>query len=92
MKRIISPNLSESTRTRLVERPDGFYWQSADGRREYGPFATLIEARLDMKIDDEETPEAGGLDEAEADIGMSAWIDPDTGEVAEEQRTRIEDH
>jgi hypothetical protein len=28
----------------IVEHPDGFYWLSADGRQQFGPFATAEEA------------------------------------------------
>ena len=28
--------------TRVIERPDGFYWQSIEGGREHGPFASLV--------------------------------------------------
>ena len=30
--------------------------------------------------------------EAESELGMADWIDPDTGEPAEESVPRIEDH
>jgi hypothetical protein len=83
----------EHDRTRIVERPDGFYWQAQDGGREYGPFATLIEAELDMQADREGAPEPGEtLQEAESEIGISDHVDPDTGEPTEEQRPRLEDH
>ena len=79
---------------RVIERSDGFYWISDDGKREYGPFATLLEAVQDMKMPDEEdAPQPGEtLEEAEAEIGISDWIDPDTGELAEQETTRIEEH
>ena len=32
------------------------------------------------------------LEEAESEIGVADWIDPDTGEPAEESVPRIEDH
>ena len=84
---------SEHDRTRIVERPDGFYWQAQDGGREYGPFATLVEAELDMQADREGAPEPGeSLQEAESEIGISDHVDPDTGEPTEEQRPRLEDH
>ena len=35
---------------------------------------------------------AEALHEAEAEIGINDWIDPDTGEPAEETYTHIEDH
>jgi hypothetical protein len=82
--------------TRVIERPDGFYWQAKSGGREYGPFATLIEAVEDMQSVEEveETSYEPGesLEEARAEIGISDWVDPDTGELAEEDGTRLEDH
>ena len=36
-------------KTRIIERPDGFYWQSQTDGREAGPFPTLIEAIQDMQ-------------------------------------------
>jgi hypothetical protein len=80
-------------RARIVERPDGIYWQAKDGGREYGPFATLLEAVQDMEQVGEGAPEPGeSLAEAEDEIGVSDHVDPETGELAEEQRPRLEDH
>jgi len=28
----------------VIQRPDGFYWKDDEDDREYGPFATLLEA------------------------------------------------
>ncbi len=79
--------------TRIVERPDGFYWQAKAGGREYGPFATLLRAVQDMQASDGAELEAGEtLEEAEAEIGISEWIDPETGEPSEENRPRLEEH
>ncbi len=91
MKQVIS-DVAEYDASRVIERSDGFYWISEDRRREYGPFATLLEAVQDMALPAEESPEPGEtLEEAEAEIGISDWIDPDTGELAEDG-TRIEEH
>jgi len=80
-------------RTRIVERPDGFYWQAQDGGREAGPFATLLEAVQDMQAGRDSAPEPGEtLQEAESEIGISDHVDPETGEPSEEQRPRLEDH
>ncbi|MGB7542701.1 MAG: hypothetical protein WA373_02750 [Burkholderiales bacterium] len=93
MTQIIPQTPADYDRTRIVERPDGFYWQAKEGGREYGPFATLLEAVQDMQSSEETAFEPGEtLKEAESEIGMSDWIDPDTGEPAEEDRTRTEDH
>ena len=79
-------------RTRIVERPSGFFWQAKDGGREYGPFATLLEAVQDMQSSGGAAPEPGEtLQEAEAEIGIADWVDPETGEPAEEERPRIKD-
>lgn len=79
--------------TRIVERPDGYYWQARETQEEYGPFATLSAAVDDMLASDEGGYEPGeSLTEAESEIGIAEWIDPDTGEPAEESVPRIEDH
>jgi hypothetical protein len=80
-------------RTRIVERPDGFYWQSLEDGREYGPFETLLDAVADMQAGDGEGLEpCESLAEAEAEIGIADYIDPETGEPAEESRPRLEEH
>ena len=70
---------------RIVERPDGFHWVALDGRQEFGPFETVEEARADM-LDavDQAMPQPGEeLLEAESEIGIADWLDPETGEPAE---------
>jgi len=93
MKRVIPETSPESDRARVIERPDGFYWQSKDGGKEAGPFATLLEAVEDMEYSADSDYEPGeSVAQAEAEIGISEWVDPDTGELAEELTPRIEDH
>lgn len=71
--------------TRVLERPDGFYWQDQLTDKLYGPFPTLLEAIEDMQAsDDEAYGEGESLEEAESEIGMADWIDPETGEPAED--------
>lgn len=72
---------------RIISRPDGHHWLSLDGRREFGPFDSFDEALSDMQADAEETAMEPGetLQEAELELGMSDWIDPDSGEPAEGQ-------
>ena len=78
---------------RLIERPDGWYWESIDGSREHGPFATRLEAEDGLEIWDEDSLEVGEtLAQAEDEIGIAGWIDPDTGVPAEEEPSRIEEH
>ena len=83
---------------RVIERPDGFYWEAKhkDKGETHGPFATLAEAEADLLSggaapeENEEVPEA--LQEAESELGINEWIDPDTGGPAEDNVPRIEDH
>ncbi|HEY5994667.1 MAG TPA: hypothetical protein VIU46_08725 [Gallionellaceae bacterium] len=87
----LRPN--EADRGHVIERPDGFYWQdNADGKV-YGPFRTLLDAMLDMRNEDEEGEfeEGESLEEAESEIGITGWIDPDTGMPAEETTPRFTD-
>lgn len=79
-------------KTRIVERPDGFYWQYKAGREEFGPFATLIEAVADMDYAAANVEAGESLEEAESEIGIADWIDPETGQPAEESVPHIEDH
>lgn len=70
---------------RIVARPDGYHWLAADGRQEFGPFETIDDALADMELADDAGAEAPGvtLHEAEDEIGIADWIDPETGEPAE---------
>lgn len=77
---------------RICSRPDGYYWLAIDGKQEIGPFDSYAEALADMDSGD-----AGGwtpgetLAEAESELGVADWIDPDIGAPAEGQApTRIE--
>ena len=77
----------------LVHHPDGYYWLGAGGREQFGPYDTAEEAlaALHHAADDDIEPEES-LPEAEQALGLSGWVDPDTGELAEATHTRIEDH
>ena len=93
MKHVIPETSPESDRGRVIERPDGFYWQSKDSGKESGPFATLLEAVEDMQYSADSDYEPGeSVEQAEAEIGIADWVDPDTGELAEDLTSRIEDH
>jgi len=71
--------------TRIIERPDGFFWQDKVTGETYGPFTTLLDAVQDMQYNEETDYEPGEtLEEAEAELGISDWIDPDTGLPGEE--------
>jgi len=93
MKKVIPETPAEYDTTNVVERPDGFYWQSKETGKEFGPFETLLEAVEDMQYSADSDYEPGeSVEQAEAEIGISDWVDPDTGELAEEFTPRIEDH
>ncbi len=68
----------------MVDRPDGYHWIAPDGRQEFGPFETLEQLRAYRDAFDEGAPApAETLQEAETDIGVAEWIDPETGAPAE---------
>ena len=72
----------------LMHHPDGYYWVTPDGKQEFGPFENLELALADMQSASEGSAEPGEtLQEAENEIGVSDWIDPDTGQLAEGQST-----
>ena len=98
-KTAVSPAVStteEALPGRTLERPDGFYWESKATKELRGPFETRAEAEADMLAgggaDGEFDPAADTLQEAESEVGISEWIDPDTGGPAEDNVPRIEDH
>jgi hypothetical protein len=89
-KPAVSPE--EAPRGSVVERPDGFYWEATGEAKPYGPFPTRAEAQDDMLSAGGEAPEPGeSLQEAESEIGISDWVDPDTGIPAEDNVPHIED-
>lgn len=68
----------------IMSRPDGYYWRAPGRKQEFGPFASLEEALADMQSLDEESPAPGEtLQEAESELGIADWIDPENGELAE---------
>ena len=77
----------------LVHHPDGWYWLTPDGRQQFGPYVHAEDAIAAMNAAAEDALECGEtLGEAERELGLAEWIDPDTGELAEDSRTRLEDH
>lgn len=76
----------------IVQRADGWYWQDIDTRVEVGPFDSAAAARADWQAAGEDAPEPGeSLAEAESELGISDWIDPDTGSPAEGLGPRLGD-
>lgn len=81
----------ETAALTLLQRPDGWYWVSVDGRREAGPFTSAAEARADLASNETALEPGGVLREVEDEIGVADWIDPDTHEPAEHGVPHIED-
>lgn len=90
--RVIPENASASHE--VVRHPDGWYWVSPDGHHEVGPFPSKADALADRDSDDEATPREGeSLAEAEAELGLAGWIDPETGSLADGPSSpHLEDH
>jgi hypothetical protein len=82
----------DEPKRRVIERPDGFYWQSIGGNEQSGPFTSRAEAEDDLLSAGVEFDNGETLQEAESEVGISEWIDPDTGGPAEDSVPRIEDH
>ena len=68
----------------VVEYPDGYYWQAADGHQEFGPFESyeLAQSGRDA-VGDEALAPGETLQEAVHEIGTEEWIDAETGGPAE---------
>lgn len=82
-------------KTRVIERADGFYWLDKQTDDKFGPFASLLEAIADMESNvnyDADLEPGESLKEAEEELGIADWIDPDTGDPAEESVPHIEEH
>ena len=68
----------------IEHRPDGWYWTAPDGKQTFGPFENYEAAFADMHGGDPDDVEPGeSLREAEDELGIADWIDPDTGAPAE---------
>jgi hypothetical protein len=80
----------------VVERSNGFYWRLNGEKRLRGPHASLLEvvddidARTALELATVES--CLSLEEAEEEIGVAGWIDPDTGLPAEDGAHRLELH
>ena len=93
-KQAVSPQ-EDALPGRVLERPDGYYWESKATKELRGPFETRAEAEADLLAGgsaSEEFEAEDTLQEAESELGISDWIDPDTGGPAEDNVPHIEDH
>lgn len=86
MTQIIPVTPPNYDKARIIERPDGFYWEDRDTAHVFGPFANFLDVIQDIEYNaDDSTYEPGEtLEEAEDEIGISSWIDPETGGPGEE--------
>lgn len=75
----------------IIERPDGFYWQSPETEREYGPFPSFSAAAEDMELADGDGESLDTLQEAESEFGIADWLDPETGQPAEDSIPHLDD-
>lgn len=87
----------EYDQARVVERPDGYYWQDRLTDKLFGPFPSVLEAAQDMQTQsdndiDNDFEVGESLEEVEAEIGIADWIDPETGEPAEDSSTHLNDY
>ena len=84
----------------LEEHPDGWYWLSDDRHRSVGPFDTREAALADWQgpdqlpgdlASDEATDSPSTLVEVTLDASLlqDAWIDPDTGTLAEDTHIHL---
>lgn len=93
MTQIIPETRPDYDKTRIVERPDGFFWLDKDRNELFGPFGTLLEAVQDMEYNAETGYEpVESVAEAEQELGLADWVDAETGELAEDTQTHLEDH
>jgi hypothetical protein len=77
----------------VVRHPDGYYWLAGDGHQQFGPFDSVEDALADMNASSEEDIEpCETVLEAEQELGIADWVDPDTGEPAEHTRVHILDN
>jgi hypothetical protein len=93
MTQILPETPPDYDKTRIIELPDGFFWRDQETGEEFGPFETLLQAVQDMEYNAESRGEpAETLEEVEQELGLADWVDEETGELAEDTLTRIEDH
>lgn len=93
MPRAIPKSMPEFENARIVDRPDGYYWQSTETNEESGPFRTLSEVVEDLEFNaDSDFDAPDTLEEAEADLGVDGYIDPETGELEDPSLPRLGEH
>ncbi|OGA03399.1 MAG: hypothetical protein A3H35_17000 [Betaproteobacteria bacterium RIFCSPLOWO2_02_FULL_62_17] len=96
MPRQTSKPIYQDETVSVMERSNGFYWRLNGEKRLRGPHASLLEVvdDIDARTALEQVPAEScvSLEEAEDEIGVAGWIDPDTGLPAEDGAHRLELH
>ncbi len=86
-------DVSDDRLARVVNHPDGHYWVALDGHQQFGPFDSIEQALADMEVEENDFDAAPpSLEEVEDALGISSWIDPETGLPTEDSHVRLEDH
>ncbi|MEO8343994.1 MAG: hypothetical protein ABI536_09230 [Gallionella sp.] len=79
----IAPSLPKNDPIWVINQPDGFYWRDQLTNKLHGPFPTQLEAAQHMEEQNDSYEEGESLEDAEVEIGITNWIDPETGEPSE---------
>src|SRR5260221_3239497 len=90
-KPAVSPE-QEAVIGRVLERPDGFYWQEKEGGEEYGPFPTRAEAEADMESDGVAATGSDAVHDAGSELRISQRVDPDSGEAPADPVPGLQGH
>ena len=80
MARMIPETPSAYDRARVIERPDGFYWQEKDTDLTYGPFASLWDAMEDMEGAETGSDAGERLEVEEAHLEAAHFLEDGQGD------------
>lgn len=91
---LADPTLTDADErmARVVQHPDGWYWLADGSHQQFGPFDSVEAVLADMDTPDDAPDVDQTLAEAEQALGLADWVDPDTGLLAEDTPTHLEDH
>lgn len=79
--------------SKIIERTDGYYLHDKRTGEEFGPYASFQDAVASREnVISAELEPCVDLKEAEEELGIADWIDPETGSLAEESVPHLEDH
>ena len=92
MKRTKRPKVSQQVSQRISQRASTTRPRKAAPAASPDAADTAQEKALSEKMLPVEENDSEALHEVESELGISEWIDPDTGGPAEDSVPRIEDH